>query len=206
MFSKTDLKKALENQGRKYTKELKDVIDIKDDGSYRFDMSYFTYHYADKMPSEKLCALLGGPIRKPDAELTQRHKDIAAAIQLIYEEVLFKMLNYIYAETKSKNIVLAGGCGLNSVANGKILRNTPFKNIWIQPNSSDGGTSLGVAVYIYNAILGNKKGYGLKDVYLGPEFTTEEVKAFLDKNIIKYSQFKNDAELSNSTAKLIFEN
>ena len=189
-----------------YYSKLKDVIDIKDDGSYRFDMSYFTYHYADKMPSEKLCALLGGPIRKPDAELTQRHKDIAAAIQLIYEEVLFKMLNYIYAETKSKNIVLAGGCGLNSVANGKILRNTPFKNIWIQPNSSDGGTSLGVAVYIYNAILGNKKGYGLKDVYLGPEFTTEEVKAFLDKNNIKYSQFKNDAELSNSTAKLIFEN
>tara|TARA_Y100000310_G_scaffold181675_1_gene181680 strand:+ start:1139 stop:3919 length:2781 start_codon:yes stop_codon:yes gene_type:complete len=189
-----------------YYDKLRKVVDIKKDGSYRFDMSYFVYHYADRMPSKKLCRLLGGPVRKPESELTQRHKDVSAALQMVYEEALFRVLNHVREETKCENLILAGGCGLNSVANGKILRNTSFKKVWAQPDPGDGGTSIGAASYAYYGILRNKRNFVLKDAYLGPEFSKEEVKDFLDKNKIKYSEFKDDDELIGMTAKLIHEN
>ncbi|MDP3918385.1 MAG: carbamoyltransferase N-terminal domain-containing protein [Nanoarchaeota archaeon] len=117
----------MNKETNKFYPLLSQVIDVKEDGSYHLNMDYFVYHYTDRMPSEKLCELLGHPIRKGESELTQDHKDIAAALQLVYEEVLFKMLNHVHKETKCNNLVIAGGCGLNSVANGKILNNTPFK-------------------------------------------------------------------------------
>src|SRR3989344_7483333 len=123
-----------------YYQKFKHLIDIKEDGSYCLDMRYFSYHYANKMPSQRLSYLLEGKIRKPQEEVTQRHKDLAAALQLIVEEVIMKILNHLYKETKSENIVLSGGVALNSVCNGKILKNTPFKKIWIQPDPGDGGT------------------------------------------------------------------
>jgi carbamoyltransferase len=190
----------------KFYRRLRKVIDIKEDGSYRLRMKYFKYHYSDRMPSKRLCRLLGGPVRKPESEVTQRHKDIAAALQIIYEEVLFKILNHAYKKTKCENLVLAGGCGLNSVANGKILKKTHFKKIWIQPNSSDGGTSMGVASYAYHALLGKTRNFQLKYAYLGPAFSEGKIKNFLDKNKIKYSQFRDEKELIRKTAKLIHEN
>jgi len=189
-----------------YYKKLKSVVDIKEDGSYRFDMSYFIYHYKDRMPSKKLCKLLGGPVRKPESEVTKRHEDIAAALQMLTEEIMTKMLKHVYKATKCGNIVIAGGVGLNSVFNGKILRNTPFKNIWIQPDAGDGGTSIGAALYICHSILNHERIYHFKHAFLGPEFSTEEIKLFLDKNSIKYSEFKNREELIKTTAKLVFEN
>jgi len=170
-----------------YYKKLKQVIDIKEDGSFRFDMNYFIFHYAGRMPSKKLCRLLEGPIRKPESELAQRHKDIAAAVQLLTEEILTKILSHIHKEIKCDNVVLAGGVALNSVYNGKILRNTPFKNIWIHPDAGDGGTSIGIASYIYHTLLGNKRNYVFRNAYLGPEFSAQEIEIFLDKNKIKYS-------------------
>jgi carbamoyltransferase len=189
-----------------YYKRLQKIIDIKEDGSYRLDMDYFVFHYANKMPSKKLCNLLGGKITKRDSLMTQKHKDIAAALQLITEDVIFKMLNHVYDVTKCENIVMAGGVALNSVANGKLLKNSLFKNIWIQPNASDGGTSIGVATYIYNVILGNKRNYVLNDAYLGPSFTNRQIKNFLDKNKIKYSEFKSEEKLISETAELLYDN
>lgn len=188
-----------------YRKMLR-LIDIKEDGSYRLNMNYFAYHYRDRMPSKKLCKLFGDPVRKPESDLTQRDKDIAGALQMVYEEVLFKMLNHLYKETKLPNLVMAGGCALNSVANGKILSNTPFKRIWIQPAAGDGGTSLGVAIYIYNSILKKPRKYFQKDAYLGPGFSSDEIKNFLDKNKIAYTTFKSDKELINKIAKLVYTN
>jgi len=189
-----------------YYKRLKKVIYLKEDGSYKSDMDYFIYHYANKMPSKKLCKLLDGPIRNPNEEITKRHKDIAAALQLLTEEVITKILNYMHKTIKCDNLILSGGVALNSVYNGKILRNTPFKRIWIQPDPGDGGTSIGAASYIYHSILGNKRNFILKDAYLGPEYSTKEIKNFLGKNNIKYSEFKNERELLEKTAKLIYEN
>jgi len=189
-----------------YYSKLKKIIDIKEDGSYKLDMSYFTYHYKDKMVSKKLCKLLEGPVNKLDSELTQRHKDISAALQLICEDIMIKMLNHVFEITKCENIVIAGGVALNSVSNGKILKNTPFKNIWIQPDPGDGGTSVGVASYIYHSILKHKRNFIFKDAFLGPGYSTQEVKDFLDKHKVIYSAFKDKQELIKKTAKLIYEN
>ena len=189
-----------------FYKKMKKVIDIKYDGSFRLDLSYFRYVYTDRMPSDKLCRLLGGPVRKPKDTLTQKHKDIAAALQIITEEALTKILNHLHKETKCDVLVMAGGVALNSVYNGRILRNTPFKKIWIQPAAGDGGTSLGVACYIYNTLLGKKRGYVQENAYLGPEFSRQEIKKFLDENNIKYSEFKDEREIIEKTAKMIFEN
>ncbi|MEK6879728.1 MAG: carbamoyltransferase [Nanoarchaeota archaeon] len=196
----------MDRKTNQYYNRLKEIIDIKEDGSFRFNMDYFVYHYLDKMPSKKLCDLLEGKIRKPDEELTQRHKDIAAAVQLITEEAVTKILNHLHKSTKCDNLVISGGVGLNSVYNGKILRNTHFKGVWLQPDPGDGGTSLSAAMYVYNTILGKERKYILKDVYLGPEFSNKEIQEFLDKNGIKYNKFKDKKSLVKHTAQLIFKN
>ncbi len=196
---------AMDRKKNEYYKRLLRVIDIKEDGSYRLDMSYFTYHYGNKMPSKKLCELLGGPVRTPETEITQRHKDIAAAVQLILEDIMTKIIHHAHQLTRCENVVLAGGCALNSVYNGKILRNTPFKRVWIQPNATDGGTSIGVAAYIYHTLLGKERKHIFARADLGPCFTTEEVKEFLKKNGIVYHEFADESEVIQTTAKLIFE-
>lgn len=189
-----------------YYQKLKRVIDIKKDGSYKLEMAYFTYHYRDRMPSEKLCKLLGGPTRRPNEQLNKRHKDIAASLQKLTEEVVFKILNNLYRETGCQNLCLAGGVALNSVANGKIIKKTSFKKVYIPPDPGDGGTSLGAAFYIYNSILDRKRNYRLNSAYLGPHFTISEVEEFLKRNEIKYSSFKDETDLIRKTAKLIYEN
>lgn len=189
-----------------YYEKLREVIDIKVDGSYRLDMSYFDYHFRNKMPSKRLCELLGGDIRRKNEELTQKHKDIAAALQLITECIIIKILNNLYGATKCENLVLSGGVALNSVSNGKILKNTPFKKIWIQPDPGDGGTSIGAALYVYNAILGKKRNYIMDNAYLGPAYSNGEIKSFLDRNLIRYKEFKSEKELVKNTVNLIYEN
>ena len=196
----------MDKETNPYYEKLKQVIDVKEDGSFAFDMSYFVFHYADRMPSKKLCTLLGGPIAPRDCEMTQRHKDIAAALQMITEEALTKILCHVHKEMKCDTLVMAGGVALNSVYNGKILRNTPFKSVWMQPNASDGGTSLGVASYIYHTLLGNERNYVLEHAYLGPSYKTEQVKQFLDDKKIIYTTFASDEELLSTTSKLLYEN
>ena len=196
----------MDKKTNEYYEKLRNVIDIKDDGSFRLDMGYFRYHYADRMPSKRLCALLGGKIRKPESEVSKRHKDIAAAVQLITEEAMTKILSHAHRETGCDNLVLAGGVALNSVYNGKILRSTKFKRVWIQPDAGDGGTSIGAACYAYNSILGKKRNFIFDNAYLGPEYSEKELRKFLEKNSIKYSEFRSDKELVKETAKLIHEN
>ena len=188
-----------------YYDSFKKIVDIKEDGSIEFDMSYLDYHYKLAMPSKKFIEEFG-PIRNPSEEVTQKHKDIAASLQKITEEIIFKMLNHVYKETKMDNLCVAGGVALNSVANGKITKNTPFKKVWIQPAASDAGTSLGAAAYVYNTILGNKRKYIMKSAYLGPSFQTTYIKDFLSKKGIKYKTLKNEDVLIKLTARLIYEN
>jgi len=189
-----------------YYEKFKRLIHVKEDGSFMLNMKYFDFHYKMRMPSKEMCKLLGGPISPRNCEMTQRHKDIAASLQKITEEVLFKMLNHLQKETKMDNLVISGGVALNSVANGKILKNTPFKNVYIQPAAGDGGNSIGAALFCYNHILGNKKRFIQDTAYLGPEFSNEYLKRFLDSNSIKYTNFKNKKELIKKTSKLIYEN
>ncbi|MBS3083553.1 carbamoyltransferase [Candidatus Pacearchaeota archaeon] len=189
-----------------YYSKIMSIIDIKKDGSYRFNMDYFDYSFKNRMPSKKLCILLGGKIRKPESELNSRHKDIAAAVQLVTETLMTNILNYVQQQTKCKEIVISGGVALNSVYNGKILRKTKFKKIWIQPDPGDGGTSMGAALYAYNCILNNKRKYVLKNVYLGPSYTTEQIRQVLNENNIKYIEFSGQKELIQKTADLLVKN
>ncbi len=188
-----------------YYNKLKKVIDIKEDGSFCLDISYFSYHYADRMPSKRLCKLLDGPVLKKGEKLTKRHNDIAAALQIITEEIMLKILNHVYKITKCENIVLAGGVGLNSVCNGKILKNTPFKKVWIQPDAGDGGTSMGAAFYVYNTFLNKKRDFILNHNFWGPGYSDGHIKNFLDNNKINYSELRDGKELIKKTAKLILE-
>tara|TARA_Y100000310_G_scaffold324016_1_gene385278 strand:- start:1098 stop:2831 length:1734 start_codon:yes stop_codon:yes gene_type:complete len=188
-----------------YYEKFKKLLTLFDDGSYKLNMSYFVYHYKNKMPSRKMSQLLG-PSRKPESKLEQRHKDIAASLQKLTEEVIFHMLNALHKETKCDNLCMAGGVCLNSVANGKIKKNTPFKNIYIQPAASDAGTSLGAAFYVYNTILDKPRTTIMNTAYTGPSFTDKEIKTFLDENNIKYTEFKDDKELIKQTSSLIWKN
>ncbi|MAE13465.1 hypothetical protein CMO92_02785 [Candidatus Woesearchaeota archaeon] len=197
---------CMDRKKNPFYQKLRKVIDIKDDGSYRFDLRYFLFHYKDRMPSEKMCRLLGGPIRKDESEISKRHQDIAAALQMVLEDAMTLILNHAYKVTKCENLVMSGGVALNSVYNGKILRNTKFKKVWMQPNATDGGTSIGVASYIYYTLLDYKRSFVQRDAFLGPEFSREHIKHFLDRNGIVYSEFKNDKDLVKQTAQLIRKN
>jgi len=187
-----------------YYDQLKKVIDIRPDGSYRLDMSYFAYHYALRMLSDKFRREFGEP-REPESEIKQEHMDLAASLQLILEEALLNAANHLYELTKMDAICLAGGVALNCVANKRILEETPFQHIFIQPAAGDSGGSLGVATYIYNVLLGNPRVYTMTNAYLGPQFSTEEIRAFLDGKGIEYEEYDLD-ELLPLTARLIADN
>jgi carbamoyltransferase len=197
-----------------YYKKLLKVIDIKPDGSFCLDLSYFKFHYSDKMPSKKLCNLLGGNIRKANERVTKRHMDIAAAIQTIYEDVLFLILNNTHKKYNTDNLILSGGCALNSVANGKILQKTNFKSFWILPDPGDGGASLGCALFSYYQIFkqnrtiknSNENNIIFENPFLGPNYSNSEIKFFLDSNNIKYSEFETIDNLLEKTSKLIYDN
>ena len=180
------------------------LVDIKEDGSYSLDMSYFDYTHKMRMPSRKFIELFGRPRGKNDP-MEQRHKDMAASLQKLTEDVLFRILNSLHKETGMDNLCMAGGVALNSVANGKILSKTPFRDIFIQPAAGDGGTAVGAAFYAYNSILGKKREYVMRDAYLGPGYSTQEIRQFLDREKVNYSSFDTDDQLVKTAAKLIAE-
>jgi len=186
----------------KYYQAVKGLIDVKSDGSFMLDMGYFTFHYKNKMFGKELVDLLG-PARKPETEVTQRHKDIAASVQKVLEEVYFKMLNHLYELTGIKNVCLSGGVALNSVANGKVTDRTKFEDVFVPPAPSDAGSSLGAALAVWHK-LGNKKRGGAT-VFLGPSFDMPYIENFLKENTVSYEKF-TDKQLVERVAKLIWEN
>ena len=180
------------------------LIKIKEDGSFQLDMSYFDYCTGLTMTNNKFHKLFGAPPRKPESELTKREMDLAASIQKVVEEVVIKIAKNIVSGTKKKNLCLAGGVALNCVANGVLLREKIFENIWIQPASGDAGGSIGSALSIYYMMLKNPrtlttgmdKMYGS---YLGPEFKNDEIIDRLIKCGAKFKLF-SESEVIDLTA------
>ena len=187
-----------------YYENFKKVIDFREDGSYRLDMSYFTFHYGTRMLSKKFEEQFG-PIRKGEEPVEERHKDIAASLQKVVEEVVFRAVNHLHELTKSKNLCLAGGVALNSVANGKLTRMTPFKNVYIPPAPSDPGAAVGAATMVYHQLLGKPRSAAMDRPDLGPGFSSEEVKQFLDSKGVVYKEMP-EKELVKTVAKLLWEN
>ena len=186
---------------------LERLIDLKEDGSFRMDMSYFNYCQGLTMTSKRFDQLFGGPPRKPETPITQREMDIAASIQRVTEEIMLRCARHVQRETGMKNLCLAGGVALNCVGNGRILMEGPFENIWIQPAAGDAGGALGVALFIWHQLLGNPRTCCPRDSQrgslLGPQFGDEQIKAFLEKVGAKYHAFDDEDELCEHVAELI---
>ena len=192
----------------KYVQRIYDhLIDLKDDGSFRMNMEYFDYCTGLRMTNGKFEDLFDGPPRKPESKLTQREMDLARSLQEVTEEVMLRMARHVHAETHESRLVLAGGVALNCVANGRILREGPFQNIWIQPAAGDAGGALGAALFVWYAYLGNTRtADGKKDdqhgSYLGPDFPDGEIEQFLKMNEVVFRKHSRE-ELVQTVADLL---
>lgn len=191
----------------KYKKKIYNhLINVKNDGSFSLNMKYFTYEHTLKMIGHNFEKLFQQPTLPPETlPHPQFYCDIAASIQSVTEEIILKMANNLYKETKLPNLCLAGGVALNCVANGKLLQEGPFKEIYIQPAAGDAGGALGTAFYIYNSILNKKRVFIMDNAYWGPEFENKEIEKFLQHTKIPYQYFKNDTSLLKKVATLLNE-
>jgi len=186
---------------------MEKLIDLKEDGSFRMDDRYFAYSYGDVMTSRHMDDLFDGPPRKPEARITQREMDIAASVQKVTEEIMLRIARFAHQVTGMKNLVLAGGVALNCVGNGRILREGPYENIWIQPAAGDAGGALGAALFLWHQLLDNPRSPCQDDSQqgslLGPAFTDEEIIAHLDAIGAKYHAYDDEEELIDRVAELI---
>jgi carbamoyltransferase len=183
---------------------MSEMIHLNDDGSFKLDMKYFSYDYGLRMTNERFDDFFGGPPRKAESWMSEREFDIAASVQKVCEEVVLKMVRYIHQETGLTNLCMAGGVALNCVANGRIIRETPMKNLFVQPAAGDAGGAVGVAHWIYNTLEKQPRGPAWSQAYLGPEYKDEEIREYLDGHKAPYKTH-SDRELVQRTAKLLSE-
>ena len=185
----------------------KELIDIKEDGSFRLNMAYFTYCHKMTMVGGKFEKLFGGPARKSEGPLTQREMDMAASIQRVCEEVMLRSARHAHKQTGMKNLVLGGGVALNCVGNGRILREGPFENIWIQPAAGDAGAAIGAALLVWFQILGNQRKTEQMDTQngslLGPSYSDEQIQTFLNSIGAKYHSYSDFEQLIDKVSDLI---
>ena len=177
---------------------MNELIDVKEDGSFRMNMGRFNYCQGLTMTNRRFNKLFGAPPRKPEEKVTQREMDIAASIQKVTEEIMLRIGRYVYEQTGQKNLCMAGGVALNCVGNGRLLREGPFEEIWVQPSAGDAGGALGAALAIWHHYLDRpREVYGKEDKqygsYLGPSFNKSEIKKFLDENGYPYREYMEEA-------------
>lgn len=183
------------------------LLSLKEDGTFRMDMRYFNYATGLTMTNRKFDKLFGGPPRKPESPVTQREMDIASSIQKVTEEVVLRLARTIHAELGTDYLCLAGGVALNCVANGRLLREGPFKDIWIQPAAGDAGGAIGCASALWHEYLGNPRtisgtGDGMSGAYLGPRFSDTDIRSHLDLVGAHYTRL-DDAELLPRLARIL---
>ncbi|NKC15392.1 MAG: hypothetical protein GKR94_25315 [Gammaproteobacteria bacterium] len=183
------------------------LLDLKQDGSFRMDMDFFAYCYEDVMTSAKFDALFGGPARVPESRLSQREMDLAASVQVVTEEIMLRTARHAHKVTGSNNLVLAGGVALNCVGNGKVLREGPFENVWIQPAAGDAGGALGAALFVWHQLLDNERKPNGGDMQtatlLGPTFCADKTRAFLDAEGANYQEYDDEDALVERIADII---
>ena len=172
------------------------LIDLKEDGTFRLNMDYFNYATGLTMTSRKFSKLFGGPPRSPESEITQREMDMARSIQTVTEEIILKLARTVYRETGMENLCLAGGVALNCVVNGRLLREGPFQNIWIQPAAGDAGGAIGAALTVWHEYLEQPRQIDgtdhMKGAYLGPCYDNQYIQAYLESSGIPYLRFDDD--------------
>lgn len=190
---------------------LDKIVDLKDDGTFRLDQSYFDYCTGLRMTNDKFADLFGGPARKPDKELLeQKHMDLAASIQAVTEEIVIRLAKSVKKETGARNICLAGGVALNCVANGKLLRENVFDGIWVQPAAGDAGGAVGAAYAAYHGFMGQPRrlnGHmdGMAGSYLGPEYKDDEIADRLSKAGARFTRLTYDQTIEQTAQALADE-
>jgi len=189
---------------------LDHVIDLKPDGSFRLNLSYFDYCTGLRMTNEKFDALFGGPPRDPSALVTQREMDLAASIQSVTEEVVLRLTSALAKETGAERLCLAGGVALNCVANGKVLRAGPFRDIWVQPAAGDAGGAVGAALAAYHLYLGQDRAPldgldGMSGASLGPAFSQAEIERRLSAMGGVFTTLSSEADLIEATVDALDE-
>ena len=193
----------------KYVETIKNnLIDIKNDGTFRLNLQFFKFHRGFRMTSQRFHALFGQPPRDPESDLKPFHMDLAASIQVVTEDIVLALARSLHEETGAKNLCLAGGVALNCVANGRLLREGPFDNIWIQPASGDAGSALGAALVTWHQHFNQTRTPNSRDAmhgtYLGPAFSNQDICNYLESQNIQF-QSQNDEQLFNSVATLLDE-
>jgi carbamoyltransferase len=183
---------------------MNEMIHLSEDGSFKLNMKYFSYDYGLRMTNKNFDEFFGGPPRAAESWMNEREFDIAASVQKVCEEVVLKMARYVHKETGLPNLCMAGGVALNCVANGRIVRETPMKNLFVQPAAGDAGGAVGVAHWIYNTLEKQPRTPAWKNAYLGPEYKDEEIREYLDGAKASYKTYP-DRELTQRTAKLLSE-
>jgi carbamoyltransferase len=184
------------------------LLDIKPDGSFRMDMRYFNYCQGLTMTHPRFDALFGGPPRKPESPITQREMDLAASVQAVTEDIVLRMVRHVHEQTGMENLCLAGGVSLNCVANGRALREGPFENVWIQPAAGDAGGALGAALFVWHQLLGNPREVNgtddrQKGSLLGPAYSNEQIRSFLDGEGATYEYYEREDDLLEAVAEAL---
>jgi carbamoyltransferase len=186
---------------------LSELLDLKEDGSFRMNMDYFQYCQGLAMTSRKFDDLFGGPPRAPEAPITEREMDLAASVQAVTEEVMLRMSRHVHEETGMRDLVLAGGVALNCVGNGRILREGPFENIWVQPAAGDAGGALGTAMFIWHQLLGRERTPSNCDSQngslLGPHYSDEAIVSMLSQRRAVFNSFDSEEQLCQVVADLL---
>lgn len=186
---------------------VEELLDIKEDGSFRMDMSYFGFCHTDVMTTPKMDRLFGGPPRQPEGEITRREMDLAASIQAVTEEIVLKIAGHAHELTGARHLVMAGGVALNCVANGRLLREGPFEDLWVQPAAGDAGGALGAALFTWHQLLGHSRraapGDSQGGSLLGPRFDDDEIRRALDAAGAVYRRCDDEIELIDRIAELV---
>ena len=190
---------------------LNEILDVKNDGSLHLNLKYFAFTYDKVMTNQKFAELFGIPRREENVKAEQIHYDIAASAQKVLEDIMLKMVNHVHKKTGMKNLCLGGGVALNGVANYRILKEGPFESVHIPPSPGDGGSAIGCAQYLYyihkkqrRIIVQDHAKRIQENVYVGPSFSNDEIKSFLEENNIDYEYLTRE-QLLQTTAKLISE-
>lgn len=200
----------------KYVDDVYKLVQVGADGSFRLNMDYFSFHYSTHSTYNQRFTDLFGEARKPESEfyttitnpkkdhprwtdaaaaVNQHYADVAASIQQVTEEMILKMARHAYQETGSQNLVMAGGVALNSVANGRVIKETPFENVFIQPAAGDSGGALGAALYAYHVLLGQPRKFVMEHAYWGQEYSVDDMRSAIEAKGFAYELVEDDEKL-----------
>ena len=167
-------------------KILEELVDLRDDGSFKLDMKYFAYDYGLTMTNQRFARLFGHPRREGESKMEEFHWDMAASVQHVTEEIVLRIVRDLHKNTGMKNLCMAGGVALNCVANGRIVREGPFEQLWVQPAAGDAGGALGAALFAYHSVFGKPRSFRMDHAFWGPVYSDEAIRAYLDARGARY--------------------